>query len=268
WLNVIARLGAGESLTQAQAEMQTITAQLAREYPQQNAAVNIAVAPLREQIVGNVRSLLWVLFGAVGFVLLIACANVANLLMSRSIDRRREFAIRSALGASQFHLVAQLLIESLLLSLSGAIVGFAAAWLGVWLLVRSLPESQLAAMPYLYNAGISFPVLCFVAGVSILTAILFGLGPGLSVPQTPITEVLKDESRGGTSATHGRMRNLLVVIEIAITLLLLVAGSLLLQSIRTLLRQNPGFEPDHVLTFLIYLPGSSYPVEKRWPFTN
>jgi putative ABC transport system permease protein len=268
WLSVVARLAPGQTLQQAQAEMQTVTAQLASQYPQQNAAIGVSVAPLREEIVGNVRPLLWILFGAVAFVLIIACANVANLLMSRSIDRRREFAIRSALGASQLHLVAQLLIESLILSVSGALIGFSAAWLGLWMLVRSIPESQLTSMPYLRHAGISFPVLGFVAAITILTAILFGLGPALSVPQTPITEVLKDESRGGTSSSHGRMRNALVIAEIAISLLLLVAGSLMLQSVRALLRQNPGFEPDHLLTFVTYLPGSTYPVDPQWPFSN
>ncbi len=268
WLSVFGRLAPGQTIQQARAEMETISAQLARQYPQQNAAVSVSVAPLREEIVGNIRPVLWVLFGAVGFVLLIACANVANLLMSRSIDRRREFAIRSALGANQLHLIAQLLTESLILSLSGAIVGFLAAWLGLWLLVRSIPEAQLAFMPYLRDAGISFPVLGFAAGITMLTAVLFGLGPGLSVPQTPITEVLKDESRGGTSTSQGRMRNGLVIFEIAISLLLLVAGGLMLQSVRALLRQNPGFDPEHVLTFVTYLPGSSYPVEKQWPFTN
>ena len=268
WLNAIGRLAPGVSLDQARAEMQAINARLAREYPQENAAVTINLGPLREEIVGNIRPLLLVLFGAVTFVLLIACANVANLMMSRSIDRRREFAVRSALGASQLHLVLQLLIESLLLVVVGAIIGFLGAALGVWLLVRSIPEAQLEGMPYLADVGISFPVLAFVAAITILTTILFGLGPGLSVPKTPITEVLKDESRGGTSGSRTRMRNVLVTGEIAISLILLVGGGLMLQSLRTLLSQNPGFDPEHVLTFLVSLPGASYPLSKSWPFSN
>jgi putative ABC transport system permease protein len=268
WLNVIARLNSGVTLEQARAEMEAINAQLAGEYPQQNAAVTVNVELLRSEIVGNIRPLLLVLFAAVILVLLIACANVASLLMSRSIDRRREFAIRAALGAKQFHLVLQLLIESLLLSVIGALLGFLGAALGVWLLARSIPEAQLTAMPYLADVGISFPVLAFVAGITVLTAILFGLGPGLSVPQTPITEVLKDESRGGTSSSRAAMRNVLVIGEIALCLVLLVAGGLMLQSLRSVLSQNPGFEPDHVLTFLVTLSGPSYPVSKTWPFSN
>ncbi|HUI83033.1 MAG TPA: ABC transporter permease [Candidatus Binatia bacterium] len=268
WFDVIGRLAPGVTLQQTQAEMQTISAQLSREYPQANATVRVNVAPLREEIVGNVRPLLLVLFGAVGFVLLIACANVANLLLSRSIDRRREFAIRSALGASRFHLALQLLVESLLLSITGAVLGFLAAALGVWLLVGSIPEPQLLSMPYLKDAGISLPVLAFIAGVTVLTAILFGLGPGLSVSQIPITEVLKDESRGGTSHSHVRMRNLLVIGEIAISLVLLVSGGLMLRSLSALLRQNPGFDPEHVLTFMTNLPGDSYPIARVWPFSD
>jgi len=268
WLSVIGRLAPGVALPPARAEMQTVAAQLAQQYPQQNAGLSITVAPLREEIGGDVRPQLLVLFGAVAFVLLIACANLANLLVTRSIDRRREFAVRTALGASESHLVLQLLMESLLLSAAGAIIGFAGAALGIWLLVRSLPPSQLASMPYLNDVGISFPVLAFVIGITVFTAIFFGLGPGLAVSRTSVTEVLKDESRGGTSATHARLRNILVIGEIAISLVLLVAGGLLLQSLHSLLGKNPGFEPDHVLTFFVNLPGASYPVSKQWPFSN
>ncbi len=268
WLSVIARLRPQTTLPEANAEMQTIMARLDRQYPVDDAAILVSLAPLRDQIVGNVRPLLWILFGAVGFVLLIACANVANLLMSRSIDRRREFAVRSALGANQRHLIVQLLAESLLLSISGAVIGFLAAWLGLWLLVRSLPDAQLSAMPYLYDVGVSLPVLGFVAAITLLTAILFGVGPALSVPQTRLSDILKDESRGGTSGSHARLRNAMVIFEIGISVLLLVAGGLMLRSVRSLLRQDPGFEPEHVLAFAVYLPGASYPVEKQWPFSN
>lgn len=268
WFSIIGRLAPGVTLQQARAEMGTISAQLARQYPQENARVTVNMAPIREQIVGDVRPLLLVLFGAVAFVLLIACANVANLLLSRSLDRRQEFAIRTALGANQLHLVLQLLIESLMLSAAGAVIGFGAAWIGVSLMVHSIPESQLVAMPYLKDVGISFPTLGFAAGISLLTAILFGLGPALSVPQTPITDVLKEESRGGTSGTRTRLRNILVTGEIAISLVLLVAGGLMLQSLRALLRQDPGFEPANTLTFMLDLTGASYPVGTQWPFAN
>ena len=208
------------------------------------------------------------LFGAVSFLLLIACANVAGLLLARSVDRRKEFAIRTALGASRLHLLFQLLIESLLLSLGGAILGFLGAAVGLWLLLRSIPEAQLDVMPYLRDIGISFPVLAFVCGITLLTAVLFGIGPGMSVPQTPLAPMLNDESRGGTSGTQSRVRNVLVIGEIAISLVLLAGGGLMLHSLLSLLRQNPGFEPAHLLTFGVNLPGASYPVSKTWPYVS
>ena len=268
WLEAVGRLARGVSIEQARAEMETITAQLAQEYPKQDASIYVAVGSLRDEIVGNVRPLLLILFGAVSFVLLIACANVANLLMTRAIDRRREFAIRAALGASRVHLLLQLLSESLLLAMMGAVLGLFGAALGVRLLVGVIPEAQLQSMPYLRDAGINLTVLAFVCGITLLTAILFGVGPGFAVPQTPITEVLKDESRGGTSGAHKRLRNIVVIGEIALSMVLLVAGGLMLQSLRTLLQQNPGFQPQGLLTFDINLPGLSYPTAKAWPFDN
>jgi len=268
WLEVIARLAPGVPIEQARAEMETISAQLAQAYPKQDASIFVIVGSLRDEIVGDIRPLLLILFGAVSFVLLIACANVANLLMTRAIDRRREFAIRAALGASRVHLLLQLLSESLLLAMMGAIVGLLGAAFGVRLLVGVIPEAQLQAMPYLRDAGINLAVLGFVCGITLLTAILFGVGPGFAVPQTPITEVLKDESRGGTSGAHKRLRSVVVTGEIALSMVLLVAGGLMLQSLRTLLQQNPGFQPQHLLTFDINLPGVSYPTAKSWPFDN
>ncbi len=268
WLQVIGRLAPGVSIEQARAEMQAITAQLAQEYPQEDGSIYVTVASLRDEIVGNIRPLLLVLFGAVAFVLLIACANVANLLMTRAIDRRREFAIRSALGANRVHLLLQLLSESLLLAMMGAVLGLLGAAVGVRLIVGAIPEAQLQSMPYLQDAGVNLPVLAFVCGITLLTAILFGIGPGFAVPQSPITEILKDESRGGTSGAHKRLRNVVVIGEIALSMALLVGGGLMMQSLHTLLRQNPGFEPQHLLTFDIILPDSSYPTAKEWPYGN
>ncbi len=268
WLQVIGRLKPGVSMEQAQAEMQGIMAQLAQEYPKEDGSIFVSVGKLRDEIVGNIRPQLLILFGWVGVVLLIACANVANLLMTRAIDRRREFAIRAALGALRVHLLLQLLTESLLLAAMGAVLGLLGAALGVRLLIRALPETQLQAMPFLQNAGINLPVLAFVSGVTLVTAILFGVGPGFAVPQTPITEVLKDESRGGTSGTHKLLRNIVVVFEIALCTGLLLGGGLMMQSLRTLLQQNPGFEPRHLLTFDVSLPASSYPTATDWPYAN
>jgi putative ABC transport system permease protein len=268
WLNVIGRLAPGVSQEQARTEMEGITARLAQEYSQQNASVFVTLGSLRDEIVGNVRPYLLILFGAVSFVLLIACANVANLLMTRSIDRRREFAVRAALGAGRFHLLAQLLTESLLLSTMGAILGVLGAIVGLRLLVGAIPEAQLQSMPFLADAGINLPVLGFVCGITVFTAILFGVGPGFAVPQTPLSEVLKDESRGGTSGAHARLRNVVVIGEIAISMGLLIGGGLMLQSLRKLLKQDPGFEAQHLLTFAVNLPGSSYPRVKVWPFAD
>ena len=268
WLNVIGRLAPGVVLQQARAEMESISAQLAQEYSRQDASVFVTVGSLRDEIVGNIRPLLLILFGAVSFVLLIACANVANLLMTRSIDRRREFAVRSALGASRFHLLAQLLTESLLLSTLGAILGVLGAVVGVRLLVGAIPETQLQSMPFLADASINLPVLGFVCGVTVLTAILFGVGPGFAVPQTPLSEVLKDESRGGTSSAQARLRNVVVIGEIAISMVLLIGGGLMLQSLRKLLKQDPGFDAQHILTFGVNLPGVSYPRVKLWPYSD
>jgi predicted permease len=267
WLNVIGRLAPGVSLAQARAEMAAITAQLAQQYPQENAALYITMGSLRDAIVGDIRPLLLILFGAVLVVLLIACANVANLLMTRSMDRRKEFAVRSAMGAKRIHLLFQLLTESLLLSTIGAILGLLGAAVGVRLLLHAIPEVQRQAMPYLQDAGINLSVLGFLCGITVVTAVLFGVGPGLAVPQTPITEILKDESRG-ISGANTRLRGIAVVVEIALSMLLLAGGGLLLLSLSRLMRQNPGFDPHNLLTFDINLPGVSYPTGKGWPYDN
>jgi predicted permease len=266
WLNVIGRIAPGVSPDQVRAEMQSINAQLVREYPRENSSTFFVMESLNEKIVGKVRPILLILFGAVGFVLLITCANVANLLMTRSIGRRKEFAVRSALGASRGSLLSQLLTESLLLSCIGAGVGLVGARWGVNLLVIAIPEAQLQAMPYLRNAGINLTVLLFLLGVTVLTGILFGLRPGLDASRATLNDVLKNESRGGTSAGNARLRNALVIAEISISLVLLAGAGLLLKSLHTLLGQDTGFDPHNVLTFSVNLPDSSYPSDKTPPY--
>lgn len=268
WMQVIARLGPGVNFDQARAEMDGITAQLAREYPKEDDSTFVAMGSLRESIVGPIRPMLIVLFGAVGFVLLIACANVANLLMTRSIDRRKEFAIRTALGASRANLISQLLTESVLLAIVGAAFGLIGAQWGVRMLVEAIPEAQLQTMPFLRDAGTNLPVLLFLCGVTVLTAIVFGLAPALSVSRFSLNDALKVESRGGTSTGHTRLRNAFVVAEIAISLVLLVGAGLLLKSLRALLHQNPGFDSKNVLTFSVNLPDASYPTQQEWPFDS
>jgi predicted permease len=265
WLNVVGRLAPGVSSAQARAEMESITAQLAREYPKENSAIHLNIQGMRERIVGNVRPLLLVLFGAVGMVLLIACANVASLLIARSIGRRKEFAVRLALGASRGDLLSQLLTESLILSVFGALVGLAIGRWGMSLLLAAVPAARLQSMPYLRDAGVNLPVLAFGCFVTLATAILFGLVPALGVVQSPLKPALNGGPQRGVGEGHARLRNAFVIVEIAISLVLLVAASLMLQSLRALLRQDPGFDPHNLLTFTVSLP---YKYDQTWPYDS
>jgi putative ABC transport system permease protein len=268
WLNVVGRLAPGITAEQGGAEMNAVTAQLVAAYPKENGSTIFVMTSLRENFVGQVRPLLLILLGAVGFVLLIACANVANLLMTRSIGRRKEFAVRVALGASRGNILAQLLTESLLLSAIGSALGLAGSEWGMSLMLAAIPETQLQVMPYLRDAAINLPVLAFLCGVTVLTAIIFGLAPGLAVAQGSANEALKNESRGGTSTGQARLRRVLVVAEIAVALVLLVGAGLMLKSVRALLARDPGFDAHNVLTFSVNLPNGSYPNDKDDPNTN
>ena len=265
WMNVFGRLAPGVTFAQARAEMDGITAQLAREYPQQDGSTFVLMGTLREKVEGQIQPLLLVLFGAVGFVLLIACANVANLMMTRAAGRRKEFAVRTALGASRGQLIAQMLTESLLLAALGAAVGFVGAQWGVNVLIAAIPERMLDGLPSLREAGANLPVLAFLCAVTLCTAVLFGLAPAFAVSQTKVSDALKDESRGGTSSAQTGLRNAVVAAEIAISLLLLVGAGLMLQSLHALLHQDPGFDPGHLLTFSVNLPDNSYPSDKEYP---
>jgi predicted permease len=256
---VIGRLAVGVTPSQAQSEMNSINASLAALYPEANGSVQIVMVPLRDRIIGRVQLLLLVLFGAVGFVLLIACANVANLLMVRAASRRREFAIRTALGAGRIRLISQLLSESLMLSAAGAALGLLFARWGIYLLVAAIPQSLLDSTPFFRDAHANPVVLAFLCGVAILTGVAFGLSPALQISQDHAGDVLKEESRSSASGTRVRLRNVLVVAEIAFSLVLLVGAGLMVKSLSALLHRNPGFDPRNVLTFAVNLPSTSYP---------
>ena len=263
YMQVIARLKPGVSKEQAQAEMTTIGTRLEQQYPDKNLHRNLRVEPTLEALVGDVRPALLILLGAVGFVLLIACANVANLLLARAMSRHKEMAIRSALGASRMRVVRQLLTESVLLSLTGGTLGLV---LAVWwsdLLVALGKEN----IPRALQVGLDWRVLGFTLFVSVLTGIVFGLVPAIHSSKTELTESLKEGGRSGAEgARRNRIRGVLVVGELAIAVVLLVGAGLLIQSLWRLRQVSPGFESQNLLTFVVGIPEVKYPTGKQAQF--
>ena len=259
WLNVIARLKPSIGPEQAQAEMNTIAQRIDQENHDSHANCGIRFLPLQEQLVGSVKPLLLVLFGAVGFVLLIACANVTNLLLVRAAARQKEIAIRMSLGASQGRLIQQLLTESLLLSLLGGLSGLLLARWGVQVLVAYLPGSLIVSLPNLRDLSLDFRVLAFTAGISLAIGLLFGLAPALQASKLNLTTSLKEGGRTSAGANGHRVRNILVITEVALALVLLIGGSLMLASLSRLLHTDPGFKTDHLLTLRFSLPSARYP---------
>jgi predicted permease len=243
---VVGRLKPGVTQASAQSEMSAIAARLAEAHPKSNSKHGINVAPLAGVIVGNVRPTLLVLLGAVGFVLLIACANVANLLLARSAGRQKEIAVRAAIGAGRGRVVRQLLTESVVLALAGGAAGLAIARWGTQAVLAAVP----GGLPRMENIGLDGWVLAFTLGVSLLTGIVFGLAPALQVSVSELHETLKEGSRG-SSAGHRRFRNLLVVSEVAAALVLLAGAGLMLRTIQSLGAVNPGFDARNVLTFSV-----------------
>jgi len=256
FLKVVARLAPGVSINQAQAEMKTITEGLAERYPQTNYGWGVTILPLHERIVGNLRPALWTLTGAVAFLLLIACANVANLLLARSAARQQEIAVRTALGAGRWRLVRQFLTESVLLSLIGGVTGLLVGWWGVRLLVALSSDN----IPRLGEVTLSGQVFAFTSALSILTGLVFGLVPAIHAANPNLTESLKEAGRSATEGTRsGRMRSALVVSEIALALVMLVGAGLMARSFMLLQKVDPGFNPERIVTALISLPVSKYP---------
>ncbi len=245
-MNSIGRLKAGITIEQARAEMNRIAENLAVAYPEADKDSGISLIPLKTDVVGNVRGILLVLLGAVSFVLLIACANVANLLLARSTGRAREFAIRSALGASPARVIRQLLTESILLGIAGGCIGLLLAKLGVRVLLAALSDN----LPRAEEITLDGHVLFYTLGISVLTGIVFGLIPALKTLRPDTHETLKEGGRGSSGARH-RTQSVFIVVEMAMAVVLLIGAGLMIRTLSALGNINPGFDPRNVLTFSI-----------------
>lgn len=255
FLSVVARLKGGVTLQQASADMSTIAARLAQDSPRYNRGQGTEIIPLRDQFVGKVRLALWIILGAVGLVLLIACANVANLLLSRAAAREKEIAVRAALGAGRWRIVRQLLTESLLLAMLGCVSGLALAWWGMKALVAISPRDLVN----LQHVGLNLTVLAWTMGLSLVTGIIFGLVPALEASRPDLNGSLK-EGKGseGQSPRSRRLRSALVVTEVALALVLLASAGLLVKSFNRLQNIDRGFNPDNLMTMVLRLPEAKY----------
>ena len=243
-LHGIGRLKPGVTIAQAQADLSSVMERLATTYPDTNRNNGAKVSPLKERMIGGIGPTLWLLLGAVGFVLLIACVNVSNLLLARSTGRTREFAIRAALGASQWRLLRQSLTESMLLALAGGGLGLVFASWGTNAALALLPTT----LPRASEVRLDARVLVFTVGISLLTGILAGLAPALKTSRWRLSETLKEGGRGASSA-RGRAQGVMVAVEMALALVLLIGAGLMIRSLSALWTVDPGFRADNVLTF-------------------
>jgi predicted permease len=242
--NTVARLKPGTTIEQARADMEALAQNLAVAYPESNKGSGVTLVPMKADVIGNVRGILLVLLGAVSFVLLIACVNVANLLLARSTARSREFAIRAAIGASAGRVIRQLLTESVLLGLAGGAFGLLLAKWGTRAILAALPET----LPRTEDIGLDSHVLLYAVGISILTGVAFGLVPALKLMRPDMHATLKEGGRGGSGARH-RLQNVLVAAEMAMAVVLLIGAGLMIRSLAALWGINPGFDARNVLAF-------------------
>ncbi len=251
-LRVFARLKPGVTVAQARADIRTITGRLERRYPGTN--TDIVLAPLKENVVGKVETPLLVLLGAVGFVLLIACANVAHMLLARTSDRQKEIAVRTALGAERARIIRQFLTENLLLAAIGASAGLLLAVLGTKALVLLSP----AKLPRVEMVAMDGRVMLFLVGVTLLTALVFGLAPAMHAAIGNLSNALKEGGRGGSDGIHrDRLRSFLVASEFALAFMLLIGAGLMIRSFSALQSVDPGFNPHHVLSIVVSVAGSN-----------
>jgi putative ABC transport system permease protein len=258
WVFSVGRLAPDASLEAAQAELAAIAASLAERYPDTNRGWGVRVDDMHENAVRHTRPALTALSGAVAFVLLIACANVANLLLARANGRRHELAVRAALGARRVRLVRQLLTESLLLALAGGALGLLVAVWGI----DALPALAADSLPRVRGIAVDRTTLLFTIGTSLATVVLFGLAPALAASRDPARSGMREGTRAGFGG-RGRLRSALVVCEMALALVLLIGAGLLLESFRRVSAVSPGFDADHVLTLEVSLPASRYPEEAQ-----
>jgi predicted permease len=262
----IGRLKPAVNAAQARADLGTIAKQLASDYPEANADHGVSIVPILDYTVSELRKTLTLLFGAVTFLLLIACVNVANLLLSRVAPRQRELAIRTALGASRRRVAAQLLTESVLLSVLGGIAGLGVAWFGTKALLKAVPQS----LPRVETIGLDLTVALFLLGTCVATGILFGLAPVWQSLRSNVNVTLKEGSRGSGGTRHHRLQNVLVVSELALALVLLVGSGLTIRTMNQLGKVDPGFQPDNVVTFSLGFSRLHYdePAQVRTLFKN
>src|SRR5262249_43113716 len=243
FLRVVGRLKQNVSISEADAELKTIAARLAEQYPSSNAGWSTSITPLQDYQIRDIRRGLIFLLGSVALVLLIACANVANLLLARATARQKEIAVRTALGASRGRVARQLLTESILLAFIGGTVGLALAWWGMGSLLALAPDD----LQQVKNVALDVRVLAFTLTVTVITGIFFGVVPAIQASNPNLNETLKEGGRG-TTGGHHRVRSSLVIVEVALALVLLVCSGLLIRSFVSLNRVNPGFNPRNALT--------------------
>ncbi len=263
WFFPIGRLKPGVTQEQAQAELSAFSRQLEKQYPDSNQGVGIQVTSLRDQMVGNVRPILLLLMGAVVVVLLVTCLNLAALQLARAVKREREFAVRSALGATQWQTLRLMLTESVVVSLLGGGLGVLLAYLALPLLVAGIPQDAKATLPFLQNLRANPTVLVFSGVVAVSVGVLFGIVPALHSSRLQLRKSLQDGTRSATGGPRHRLRDVLVVTQVALALVLLVGAGLLTKSLRKLTNVNPGFETTHLLTFSTSLPRERYPDEPQ-----
>jgi putative ABC transport system permease protein len=254
YISVIGRLKPGATVDQAQSEMSDIAGRIAGQFPDTNTGWDVRVTPMQEYDVRDMKFTLLVLLGTVAVVLLIACLNVANLLLARATARQKEVAIRTALGASRWRIARQLLTESVLLSIVGGGVGLLLAVWGVGLLLALAPED----LPRVKDVALDSRVLGFTLFVTLLTGLIFGLAPAMQASKPNLNETLKEGGRGSTGSHH-RVRGVLVILEVALALVLLVCAGLMIRSFLSLQQVNPGFNPRNALAVSVSLPGKKYP---------